>query len=170
MRLRPLCAVVLTFLLVPTIAQAHDHRWDFAMAAAKATGSSLWGGRFSLGLTNKVPTNRDLSWLIDVTNVKGDDNTQDIIQNSYLVGVRYALPGISNDYVAVMLHGIGGGVYKQTGTDGNLRGALAAGVAVEWVPRGTPDGWAVRGQIERSFVKDASNYTQFSFGAVKRFN
>jgi len=109
---------------------------------------------------------------LDVTNVKGDDGTQDITQLSYLGGVRYAIPRVSGDHFVVMLHGIGGGVYKQTGATGHLRLALTTGAAFEWVPGGDDSTWAARFQIEQSFLpfNEAKGYTQMSIGVVKRFN
>jgi len=164
--------LIIIALLFPSVAQAHDHRWDFSFAAATATGSRLWGGRYTVGLTKEIQRKRNLSWLFDVTNVKGEDNAEDIIQTSYLGGARYAIPRISGDHFVVMLHGIGGGVYKQKSATGDLNLALTAGAAFEWVPRGTPDGWAARVTIEQSFLPDKTvkGYTQFSFGVVKRFN
>src|SRR5687767_1879411 len=99
--------LILIALLFPSAAQAHGHRWDISFGAASASGSRLWGGRFTVGLTDEVKQRKNLSWLIDVTNVKGDDDTQDITQLSYLGGLRYAVPGISGDRFVVMLHGIG---------------------------------------------------------------
>lgn len=163
--------LVFVVLLFPSVAQAHGHRWDISFGPAMASGSRLWGGRFSIGLTDEIREKKNLSWLIDVTNVKGDDNTQDITQLSYLGGVRYAVPRISGDRFVVMLHGIGGTVYKQKGTTGDFKGALTAGAAVEWVPPGA-HGWAGRLQIEQSFLpsKSVKGYTQISLGAVKRFD
>jgi hypothetical protein len=168
--------LVFIALLFPSVAHAHDHRWDFSFAAATASGSRLWGGRYSVGLTKEIRQKRNLSVLLDVTNVKGNDKTQDktrdITQLSYLGGLRYAVPRISGDHFAVMLHGLGGGVYKQKGATGDLNLALTTGAALEWVPRGTPDGWAARLQIEQSFLPDetAKGFTQISIGVVKRFN
>ena len=70
-----------------------------------------------------------------------------------------------------MLHGIGGTVYKQKGATGDFNGALTAGAALEWVPRGPLSGWAARVTIEQSFLpsKSVKGYTQISLGAVKRF-
>jgi hypothetical protein len=168
MRLRPLCAVVLMSLLVPTAAQAHDHVWDFSFGPAAATGSRLWGGRFSIGLTNKVPANKDLSWLIDVTNVKGKDGTDDIVQLSYLGGVRYAILGNrQTDKSVVLVHGLVGRFYKQTGATGVGEWSATVGGAFEQV---LTHGWAARVQVEHSFVKNVKGYTQVSLGAVKRFN
>ena len=169
MRLRPLCVVVLMILVVPTAAQAHDHVWDFSFGAATASGSRLWGGRFALGLTNKVPANKDLSWLIDVTNVKGKDGADDIVLLSYLGGLRYAVLGNrQTDQNVLMVHGIGGRVYKQTGTTGAGEWAVTVGAAYERLIRG---GWASRVQIERSFVTNGvKSYTQISLAAVKRFH
>jgi hypothetical protein len=165
--------LILIALLFPTAAQAHDHRWDFSLAAASATGSRLWGGRYSVGLTKTIKEKKYFSVLFDVTNVKGhdDEHDQDIIQNSYLGGGRVALPRVSGEHFVVMLHGIAGGAYKQKGDTGDLNLALTAGAAVEWVPEGAK-GWAARVQIEQSFLpdKDVKGYTQFSFGVVKRFD
>src|SRR5688572_7976171 len=166
--------LIIIALLFPTVAQAHDHRWDFSLAAASATGSHLWGGRYSVGLTKKINEKKYFSVLFDVTNVKAhdDEHDQDIIQNSYLGGGRFAIPRISGDHFVVMLHGIGGGVYKQTGATGHLKLALMTGAAFEWVPGGDDSTWAARFQIEQSFLpyNDAKGYTQMSIGVVKRFN
>ena len=168
MRLRPLCAVVLTFLLVPATAQAHLHRWDFAFSGAEAAGSSLKGVRMTVGITQKIgPTNKDVSWLLDVTNVKGEENNKDITQLSYLAGGRYTIPRLRHQYFAVMVHGIGGFVYKQEAADGKRNWAFNTGAAIEL---GDADGWAARIQADYSFLEGPSKgFRQFSFGAVKRF-
>lgn len=175
MRLPSLCVVVLMFLLLPTTVQAHDHVWDFSFGPAAASGSRLWGGHFAIGLTNPVPANRDLSWLIDVTNVKGKDGANDITQNTYLGGARYALLGNrTRDKNILMLHGLIGTVYKQNGADGDFEFATKIGAAYERLLVGPPPaGWALRVQLERSFVTDgpvAKEYTQIAVGIVKRFD
>ncbi len=164
--------LILIAVLFPSVAQAHDHRWDFSFSAATATGSRLWGGRYTVGLTKEIQRKRNLSWLLDVTNVHGDDDTQDITQLAYLGGARYAIPRISGEHFVVMLHGMSGMVYKQKGAIGDANLAVTTGAAIEWVPGGNAAGWAARVQIEQSFLpdKDVKGFTQISFGVVKRFN
>ena len=175
MRLRPLCAVVLTFLLVPATAQAHIHVWDVAFSGAEAAGSSLKGLRITIGLTQKVgptPTppsnpNRDFSWLFDITNVKGEDSNQhDITQLSYLGGGRYTIPRLRHQYFNAAVHGVVGMVYKQTVADGERYLAFNTGAAIEL---GDAKGWAGRIQADYSFLKGATGFRQFSAGVVKRF-
>ena len=110
---------------------------------------------------------------MDVTNVHGDDDTQDITQLAYLGGARYAIPRISGEHFVVMLHGMRGMVYKQKGAIGDANLAVTTGAAIEWVPGGNAAGWAARA-ANRTIVFAGSTsvkgFTQISFGVVKRFN
>ena len=171
MRLYPCCVVVLMLLLVPTTAQAHLHRWDISPAAATADGSRLWGGRVSIGLTNPAPrikTKRPFSWLIDVTNLKDREPSQDKTLIALLGGPRYS---IGTDHHVLMLHGLAGFVDKHEGATGRTDFATTAGAAYEWVLSDTY-GWGARLQVEHSFIPKSGvkGYTQFSLGAVKRFD
>ena len=159
--------LVLVALSLPSVAQAHGHRWDFSMAAATATGSRLWGGRVAVGVTSNKPANKDLSFLFDLTNLKGEHNSEDVTHLSYLVGGRYAV--LSNNKHLLMLHGIGGIVHKHQGATDRTDGAVTLGAAYEWVPRGAYAGWAARVQVEQSFLpsKSVKGYTQISIGAVQ---
>jgi hypothetical protein len=135
----------------------------------------LWGGHFVIGITNPKPGNKDLSWLIDATNVTGNDGTNDITQLSYLGGLRYALLGNrTQDKNVILVHGLLGTVYKQAGATGDFEMAGKVGLAYERLLGGhAPAGWALRVQVERSFVTEgpvAKSYTQISAGVVKRFD
>lgn len=169
MRLHPRCAVVLMFLLVPVTAQAHLHVWDVAFAPAWAEGSSLWGGRVSIGLTNPVPRDRNLSWLIDLTNLKDRDSTQDITVLAILGGPRYTI-GQDDGAHVVMFHGLLGAVDTHQGATGHTDFAMSAGAAWEW-ELSEATGWGTRLQVEHSFIPESGRkgHTQISFGAVKRF-
>lgn len=162
--------LVLIALLFPSAAQAHGHRWDFSLAPSSADGSRLWGGRVSFGITNKVPANEDLSWLIDLTNLKDRDSSQDITLMAYFGGLRYAVVPTSKHLL--MLHGLVGAIDKHQGATGRTDFAMMLGAAYEWVPRGLEAGWALRVQADHSFVpeKSVKGYTQFSVGVVKRFD
>lgn len=173
MRLHPLCVVILMLLLVPSPSQAHDHVWDVAFGPAAASGSRLYGGRFSVGLTNKVPANRDLSWLFDVTYVKGKNGTDDITQRAYLVGGRYAVAGNrQTDRNVLMLHGLVGWVDKQKGPAGDGNFPVTLGAAYERMLSGGPAGWAARVQIDHTFLPKSGvkGFTQISAGIVHRFD
>ncbi len=51
--------LILIAVLFPSVAQAHGHRWDISFGAATATGSRLWGTRFSVGLTDEVQDKKE---------------------------------------------------------------------------------------------------------------
>lgn len=170
MRLRPLCVVVWMWLLAPATANAHLHVWDFAFSGAQASGSSLKGVRMTIGLTQKLGPrpNRDFSWLFDVTNVFGEDNTQhDITQVSYLAGGRYTIPRLRYKYFAASVHGMGGKVLKHTAAGRAQPWAFNTGAAIEL---GDAAGWGGRIQADYSFLEGSTkSFRQFSFGVVKRF-
>jgi hypothetical protein len=169
MRLYPRCVVVLMFLFVPATAHAHLHVWDVAFAPSWAEGSSLWGGRISIGLTNPVPPDRNLSWLIDVTNLKDRDSHQDTTLLSYFGGLRYSVGRDADPYV-FMMHGLIGAIDKHQGATGRTDFAMTAGAAFEWV-LSDRTGWGARVQVEHTFIPKSGpeGYRQVSFGAVKRF-
>jgi hypothetical protein len=173
MRLRPRCVVVVMLLLVPTSAQAHLHRWDVAAGAASEDGSRLWGGRFSIGLTNRPdPLSKEykrLSWLIDVTNLKDREPTEDTTLLSYFVGPRYAIGG--RDEQVLMLHGQVGIIDKHQGATGQTDLGFIAGAAYEFVWGDPRHGKALRIQAEHSFVPDENvkGHTRYSVAFVKRF-
>ena len=58
MRLHPRCVVVLMFLLVPTVAQAHDHVWDVAFGPATATAAACGAGASRWGLPTEYQLTR----------------------------------------------------------------------------------------------------------------
>jgi hypothetical protein len=167
--------LILVALLFPSAAQAHGHVWDFSFAPATATGSRLWGGRASIGLTSPRaprPTLKRWSFLIDLTNLKGEHNSEEVTALSYLAGPRLVV--LSNDQHVLMLHGIAGIANKHQGATDRTDAAVTLGAAYEWVPKATAKshaGWAARIQVEQAFLpsKSATGYTQISVGAVKRF-
>lgn len=168
MRLRPLCVVVLLLLITPATAHAHLHVWDMAFSGAEAAGSSLKGVRMTVGITQKMgPTNKDYSWLLDVTNVFGEDTNQhDITQVSYLGGGRYTIPRLRHRYFAAAVHGVGGKLFKHTAAGRENHWTFNTGAAIEL---GDAKGWAGRVQADYSFVKGGPGFRQFSAGVVKRF-
>lgn len=161
--------LIVIALLFPSAAQAHGHVWDFAFGPAWAEGSSLWGGHVSIGLTNKVPANKNLSWLIDLTNLKDRESSQDTTQLAYYVGPRYS---VGENHHTAMVHGQLGIVDKHQGATGTTQFAMKIGAAYEWVPKGNLGGLALRVQAEHSFVpdEDRKGYTQISASFVRRFN
>ena len=171
MRMRPLCVVALMLLIVPTTAQAHLHVWDIAFAPAWADGSNLLGGRVSIGITNPRPRlmklKKPLSWLIDLTNLKDREPSQDTTLLALLAGPRYS---VGSDRHILMLHGLAGFVDKHQGATGRTDFAMMAGAAYEWVLNDA-HGWGTRVQVEHSFIptSGAKGYMQISIGAVKRF-
>src|SRR5688500_16979026 len=168
MRLRPLCVVVLILLLVPTAARAHGHVWDVAFGPTSAQGSSLWGARVSLGVTNKVPTNKNLSWLVDISDFR--DGKRDITQFSQLGGPRYVL--LDTPKQTLSLHVLSGIVHTDRGATSNTSVPVTVGGSYEWVPRGATAGFAMRVQVDRSFVpeKNVKGYWQVSAGLVHLFD
>lgn len=170
MRLRPLCVVVFVSLVLPATADAHLHVWDFGFSGAEASGSSLKGTRLTIGITQQIgSTNKDFSWLGDITNLKGHDDAtnEDITQISYLGGGRYTIPRLRHKYFALTVHGIGGFVYRQRAADGQRNWAFNSGAAVEL---GDAKGWAGRIQLDYSFLEgNAKGFRQISGGVVKRF-
>ncbi|HJU41577.1 MAG TPA: hypothetical protein VJ691_02145 [Vicinamibacterales bacterium] len=174
MRLHPRCVVVLMLLLVPATAQAHRHVWDVAFGPAAATSNSwLVGGRFSIGLTNKVPDNEKLSWLIDVTNLKEVENDEHTTLLSYLGGPRWALVG--DDHHIFMVHSLIGLTQKLQGATVKTDYPVTVGAAYEWAwgeYKAGQDGWAARVQAEHSFFPwsdSLKRYTQISASLVRRF-
>ena len=168
MRLRPLCVVVSMFLLVPAAAQAHGHVWDVCFAPAWAEGSSLWGARVSLGVTNKVPASKNLSWVIDVANLK--DSDRDIKQISQIGGPRWVLLDTTRQTFSV--HALSGMVHTDRGTTSTTHIPVTVGGSYEVVPRGGTAGFGVRLQVERTFLpqKDAKDFWQISLGVVHLFD
>ena len=103
-----------------------------------------------MGLTNRVPANKDLSWLIDVTNVKGKDGSVDITQQSYLGGGRYAvLVGSDN---AISLWPVG------DGTSRVVRGSEPGDRPVAWSADGRSLWLFRRGEVPTNvFRLDLTN-------------
>jgi hypothetical protein len=170
MRLHPRCVAVLMLLLVPATAHAHLHRWDVAAGPTYEKGSRLLGGRLSIGLTNRLKddSDRKLSLLIDLTNLKDREDSQDTTLLSYFAGPRYSF---GNDDHVVMLHGQLGIIDKHQGATGRTDLAFTAGVAYEFIWGGAPAGVALRLQVEHSFVpdKDVKGRNRYSAAVVKRF-
>lgn len=177
------CVVVLMLLLAPTIAQAHGHVWDFGYAPSWHKGSSLWGVRLALGITNKIeprqppvgdpePPNENWSWLVDISDFRDKDS--DTTQFAHRGGVRYAV--VSNDKNVITVHALSGIVHTHRGATSGTSIPVTIGGAYEWAPKGSSTSvgrFALRLQVDHSFlVKKAANtkgFTQFSFGIVHRF-
>jgi hypothetical protein len=161
-------------LLVPTIAQAHGHRWDVGGGPSSGDGSRLWGGRASIGLTSKKPANEDFSILLDLTNLKDREEVAGVNQDTTLialfVGGRYAI--IPHRRYLVTVHGLLGFVDKHKAATGNTDLAFSTGAAFDLIFTGANNGWAARVQVDRTFLPEDTRkgYTQVSVGLVKRFD
>ena len=173
MRLKPVWLVVVA-LILPARVYAHGHTWDGSGGPiASGGGSVLAGVYFGIGVTLNGMVDNDLSFIGDVTNLKGKHDDQELTQLSYQGGVRYALNGRNHDDRRNLftVHGLIGIVNRHLGAEDktHFSGALGGGYEFDFKDDKLPEGWAMRVQVDRQFVNDIKDFWRVSGGFVRRF-
>jgi hypothetical protein len=166
--------LALGVLLIPSAAQADDHRAGLFAGISFARGSTLVGFHESYEVTSPRPANRNLSVVGDFSvNFGSHDNGADVTQVPFMFGVRY-MPTWLADHQKLVPFGqfLVGGVYTNDGVDDGTDGAFAFGGGVDFLPTrdASHEGWGVRAQFDY-IVRggEGDDIPRFSAGVVYRF-
>jgi hypothetical protein len=172
MRLR-LSGLVLAIVLVPTLANADDHRADwYGGFSGGGGGSKLFGFHESLGIGFPQTKAENLSIVGDLSvHFGSSDAGTDVTQVAFMGGARYTFAK-DNSRHKPSAHFLAGTVYSNDGGSGGKNGAIAVGGTYEFLlKRGAApmSGWGIRFQIDYFNRADRSNFTRISSGIVYRF-
>ena len=165
MRLRPLCVVVLTLLLVPGTARASDHVASIFGGFSRLSGSTLKGGHGTMEVSFPRPqrVHDHLDLLVDASVYGGtDDAGDDVTKATLMFGPRFLTK--IGDRLVLFAHVVGGIHRSHVGAVADNGGAAAAGAGFDILLNGirtakTPakSGWILRTQVDWARVAGANS-------------
>ena len=175
MRMR-LIGLVLGLLLVPALASADDHRWDWYFGGSGGDGASkLAGIHQAIGIAlGQQGTRRKVAVVGDLSTQFGSHDGIPVTQFAYMTGVRL-MASRRSDKFKPSGHVLFGGVYQNDGLADTNDGAIAIGFGVEYIPNPTsPElrhSFGIRAQVDRIFrMSDVrEDFWRASVGVIFRY-
>jgi hypothetical protein len=159
--------LVLVAVLLPAAAQAHEHRMDLFGGFAIQSGSVLAGLHTTVAV--QVPRDereiRRVGWLVDASLHSDFDGER---KSNVLSGIRYTFAQAADQKVLPFVQLLLGTAESKDHGGSDWDGAVAIGVGVERIVRGSVEsGYGVRGQAD--FIVSGDSGARLSFGIMKRW-